>query len=335
MTLPRLYLHIGYHKTGSTSLQGSLGEERDVLRKNGIYYPPNSGKRPHKHTYLSATTRSLNRDGPADPDAVRALLEPIAKGADGADITVISDEAFSTRTPQQIRTLAALRTYFDVRVVVAVRRQDTFLLSWYNQMVKERRVTKNFPKFVRDQPWQRLSYAKALEPWAKAFGHDALRVLSFDRANKNPGRIHRALVDVTTEGRMTDALPERRWNQSYPSVMIELLRQMKLKEDPPVETNEYITAFRRLSVQRGGALTHPVFAKSYLTDGMRFEILERFAEDNAILTETYFGGEDPFPGFNRDEIAAPNGADEPVFSQSELALAALEMVRANSRRKKR
>lgn len=39
MTLPKLILHVGTHKTGTSALQSYLSENRRLLRRDEIYYP--------------------------------------------------------------------------------------------------------------------------------------------------------------------------------------------------------------------------------------------------------------------------------------------------------
>jgi len=70
---------------------------------------------------------------------------------------------------------------FDIRLIVSFRRQDSYLESLYNQLVK-RGDTRNIKTFLKSIPLENLEWDKVIEPFAKRFGKDHVSVVPFERA---------------------------------------------------------------------------------------------------------------------------------------------------------
>ncbi len=181
---PRLVLHIGMHKTGSTSVQRFFARNRPLLRLLGITYPEArdaSGKRLPKHNHLFHAISHEKDKGAPHPvlGSSAALIEKLAETVEGNGTTVISAEGLSGEDPAFANAFAPLRGRFPVRVVVFLRRQDDWAQSFYKQMVHSREVREARPfdaflagKSTRDH----LDYAQLLDWWAAALGEDAIRV---------------------------------------------------------------------------------------------------------------------------------------------------------------
>lgn len=181
---PRLLLHIGMHKTGSTSLQRFFVRNRPILRMVGIDYPKaydSKGNRLPKHNDLFhaiSHEKDHGKPHPAlgpSPDLVENLARKIAANR----ITVISAEGLSGEHPAFSRAFAPLRDRFDIRVICFLRRQDDWAKSFYKQMVQSREVreARPFPDFLAaESTRQHLNYAQLLGWWADALGDEAIQV---------------------------------------------------------------------------------------------------------------------------------------------------------------
>lgn len=182
--LPRLLLHIGMHKTGSTSLQRFFVRNRTVLGWMGIHYPKAfdpTGKRLPKHNDLFHAISHEKDLGKAHPllgssaERVERLAGQIAQRR----ITVVSAEGLSGESPAFAEAFAPLRGRFDVRVICFIRRQDDWAKSFYKQMVQSREVreSRRFEEFIAAESTRNhLNYAQLLDWWAAALGERAIRV---------------------------------------------------------------------------------------------------------------------------------------------------------------
>lgn len=181
---PRLLLHIGMHKTGSTSLQRFFARNRAVLRCLGIDYPmayDANGKRLPKHNDLFQAISHEKDIGTAHPvlGSSAERVEKIARRIEANRVTVLSAEGFSGESPAFAEAFAPLRGRFDIKVICFIRRQDDWAQSFYKQMVQSRQVceSRSFEEFLNGKNTrEHLDYLQLLEWWAEALGEQAIRV---------------------------------------------------------------------------------------------------------------------------------------------------------------
>lgn len=135
--MPRLYVHCGLHKTGTTALQAFLTQEAATLARAGILYPKsgqrNAGGGQHNLAW------ELTKDRRYKPawGGLEALAREIA-GFDG-DV-VLSSEDFETLlvTPDGLKPLAELAAAGGriLTPILYVRHQADYLESLYYQCLK-------------------------------------------------------------------------------------------------------------------------------------------------------------------------------------------------------
>ncbi|MEX1115791.1 MAG: hypothetical protein WEB53_11115 [Akkermansiaceae bacterium] len=181
---PRLLLHIGMHKTGSTSLQRFFVRNRAVLGCLGIDYPKAfdaNGQLLPKHNDLFhaiSHEKDFGKPHPAlGPSAAR--VEKLACQIETKRITVVSAEGLSGENPAFAKAFAPLRGRIDVRVICFLRRQDEWAKSFYKQMVQSREVRegRNFEEFIAAHSTrEHLNYFQLLDWWADALGDESIRV---------------------------------------------------------------------------------------------------------------------------------------------------------------
>jgi hypothetical protein len=180
-----LYLHIGAHKTGSTSIQHALGTNDDRLRQHGILFP--KAARVHfAHRRIVFGLRGkghpLVGDAPDPKQELDAIVAEVE--ASGAATVIVTCESMFGLDKASIRFLSEGFKDFDTKVLVYIRRQDNMLLSIYNQRVKTARnqfhvsfedVLKNPRRYVDD-------YRRNLDRWSAVFGQENLTVRCYETA---------------------------------------------------------------------------------------------------------------------------------------------------------
>ena len=131
----RLVLHAGTPKTGTSSLQRCLDQNRPALAAQGVWYPPTTDPREPKHQNLVWALQS------ADPAALADCLDGALRDLPGQIHTVVlSTEGifnhwwdFAPRAKALLRSLAAL---FDFELCICFRSPESFATALYAQYVR-------------------------------------------------------------------------------------------------------------------------------------------------------------------------------------------------------
>lgn len=183
-TRPRLVLHIGTHKTGTTSLQHGLATARErLLQDHGLFYPDTSRPPlPAQPKHCSVFRAAISDDAQLqDRERSTLMREWQAAAALGAHTMLISEEGLSEPVPRIPAFFAPLADSFDIEVLCYLRRQDLFAESLFNQFTREvlRREARPMLGFVRAEATRaRLDYHAMLSRWAALPAR--VRVSDFD-----------------------------------------------------------------------------------------------------------------------------------------------------------
>jgi len=182
----KLILQVGTGKTGTTFIQQALASNSDALLDQGICYPRagRKGAQAGHHSFYAALAGGkewwLTETARPD-DILRDMIAEIR--ASGCAHAVISEESLVWLPADIVHFLAVTLEEFDVRIVVDLRRQDLYVDSALNQLVKAAGRT-----FTHDQLWQFdgtwyvPDYYSVILKWARSFGPWNIVVRPFERS---------------------------------------------------------------------------------------------------------------------------------------------------------
>ncbi len=209
----RLILHIGMHKTGTSSVQRYFSRNRAILRRMGVCYPKSIGREGERQPKHAAIFDAISHEADfgvhhpvLGPSADQINLAATEIEAAPGDLGIISAEGLSGERPVFAAALANLAARFDTTVVVFVRRQDHWVESFYKQMVLSRdvRETRSFHEFVEAASTRRhMDFARIIDWWRAEF--EDVRVLGFHP--EGPARPLRRLLEIAQLGRPFHWLP--------------------------------------------------------------------------------------------------------------------------------
>ena len=199
---PRLkvIVHIGTEKTGTTSIQQFLYQNRRKLRRAGYHFLQSAGK--INNRALPAICIGEDRfddffrsQGILTTEDRRVYRERLLSEIEseinslprGVHTVLISSEHFHSRirTEEEMDAVHAVLTrFFDgIRVICYLREQVTTCSSYYSTSLKSG-GTESFSKFMqRCAPSNYyFNYLTMLANWERCFGFDALDVALFDKS---------------------------------------------------------------------------------------------------------------------------------------------------------
>lgn len=236
----RLILHIGTIKTGSTSIQNSLGNSREVLLTHNIYYPKN---RPYNHIFrfvpifledpeFSFVFRKELLENENKHNKIEKYRKMWVKEirACKQDNFIITAEDFTLPffSEKAVRNLKEfVEKYFDeVTIIVYFRHFDTWIPSQVQQgikMGKIKYIDHAIKKYLNDSDI--FSYKNILNKWIKVFGINNMVIRPFDPKVFHNGSL---LADFFHSCKLPvddGAIPEIRSNESLGKNAISFLQK--------------------------------------------------------------------------------------------------------------
>lgn len=299
----QLVIHAGVHRTGTTSLQRALEKARPALAERGIVYPGTE-------TNQQALAWALHR-GQSGTAEVRALLAD-ARAA-GAHAVVLSGEDFAIH--RDLGWLAPLAAEGDVRVVFYLRRQDHWLMSWYNQHVKwpfdpkkSRMDPQAFLATLGDFHW--IDYRALLDRWSAVLGDGRVGVGVVERGQV--GDVTADFLDRLGVGPASGPggiAPEaERSNDSLPVHMLEVARHLDIYDLKAGRRSRILNALRAGLADKAPAAP----LSTVYTPEERNRVLARFAASNQAAARRWLGREELF-------LEPPPAPDAPYWRFPELS----------------
>lgn len=186
--MPRLIIHPGAPKTGTSTLQQFLHAHRDVLRKSGVAVltPAN-----FRRAAFMRACRSATRGGKAPG---RAAQDAFAAEFADAETVLISEEGFCSgfllggwkgpggfeRAERSAEVIGDL-PFDDIRAVLTIRQQRGFLVSSYVHRVKLHRERRGFGRWLDETiAPDRLSWARVAAAFETRLGEGRVALLPFE-----------------------------------------------------------------------------------------------------------------------------------------------------------
>lgn len=236
----RIVLHVGPPKTGSTSIQGLLRQGRDAFAAHGVTVPPS--RLPRMDEVFIATRRTFapsrllfrwQISSQDDLDRARPEMQEVVRGwvEQAAETLVLSHEALAGHPPEDLALLRDLLSEAadELRVVVALRRQDLFLNSMFKNAVRNAGARERAPTGTGPD------YARMLDTLAQVFGESALRPFVFPDSAPGAADLMRDFCTAADLPRAAlDAVPVARHNDGWDARALDLLRMVN-HALPPME----------------------------------------------------------------------------------------------------
>lgn len=156
-----LYLHVGAHKTGTTTIQQFAAARRDLLASRGLYYPDfaDIGRKsaPGHHAFSHALAGQATTP-PFTEEHVESFVRLCEQLGRGGHVLVSAEPMFRhqlgaggfwEKHARYVRRLRdRLASIGDVVPVICLRRQDTFAASLVQEHIKRTASTRTLAQYA-------------------------------------------------------------------------------------------------------------------------------------------------------------------------------------------
>lgn len=296
-----LYLHIGPPKTGTTSIQNFLWDNRGVLETHGICFPDLGYRYPDID--FRRNGHFLVRNKPSEGQEVSHFEEGLGKIEELArqyDSIILSDEGlwkdgyrkkrFWTRLAKGLK-----EKQLDLRIIVYLRRQDLWVQSFWAQKIKVGKTALGFQEYLRfiresGYPLDYCAYMDLLSGW---FGKEALIIRIMEKEQFR-GAEHTLLSDfLDIFGlSLSDGFTEQQkiYNPKFSGTYLELKRILN-RLPWFSETRGNIFNGSLLKVQELNPFHYNPEEHSFFAPGEQQLFRDSFAGSNSRLAGEYLGRE--------------------------------------------
>ncbi|MGN0475773.1 MAG: hypothetical protein ACI4HM_00390 [Ruminococcus sp.] len=301
-----LYLHIGIPKTATTSIQKFCVKNRDLLSQKGFYYPESfhiyKNIVPDRNAHFLFGTIK-NEEGKRrykyEGKIRREGLAHIVKLFEEHDNIILSDESIWWATSFYRKDLWDMlkeegeNHNYCIKIIVYLRRQDEFLLSRYNQLVKAMNShSEPFEEYYDTCMTQRrkiLEYCEKIDEIAEVLGKENIIVKRFDRDFFYKGDViadflHIFGLELTDEyAPLDDDL-----NVGIGLNSGEIKRKINTLGKFEDEENKFVVKLLKECEDK-----LPKCTEKYLSSEETREMLSQFEEGNKRIAEEYIGDGKP------------------------------------------
>ncbi len=285
----RLLIHIGTGKTGTSSIQNFLYENRKKLSEDFSLFYPEYGL-----TNLNHYGEMIHAHYPVVPWIKGRETKKLEKlfnsiKASGCGISVISCEnLYHHLASEDIAFLAEVSKGFSVEIVCYVRRQDLYMESAWKQQVKIGVLHTPFPEFLKQHTQPQFlekvhdNYYRMLQPWSANFGLEAIKVRAFDKSEW----VNEDLIDdfLSTCGleegtALATLIRPKVANTALPSELIALVRKVnEMRLVPKNQQQDFVGYLNKIGVFNDVPL---------LSEADRSAIINNYQESNLALFAEY------------------------------------------------
>ena len=193
----KIFVHAGFHKTGTTSVQEFCTRNRTELRRHGLHYARLDYRRMPDHPNHSYVLRAAYDAAMAGDNSLReSLVRELGQQLDSCDRLLVSGEIIcALEEPAKILLLQDLRLIADeLCFILLVRHPRSYFQSALQQHLKIwtginlYQLSEDMLKTVIDHEWTTL-YTKRLTCFRARLADDELIVGKYEDAARTSGGV--------------------------------------------------------------------------------------------------------------------------------------------------
>lgn len=256
--MPRIVLHIGAAKTGTTYVQGVLRDHRDVLASRGVLFPGHYAEAHYEAVQDLRDVSIGGQIGGRQDEAVRGRWQRLVAQARGwsGDTAVISHELLGGSSDDAVARAAGSFEGLELHVVLTARDLGRQVPAMWQEYVKNH-GTVPFDAYVRRivrEPrrsrvahlfWRQQHVAEIAERWCRHLPGERVHVVTVPPVGAPPTLLWERFASVAgidTEGIVAE---QEHTNRSLSYAEAELLRRVNRSLGERLEWPAYERTVKR------------------------------------------------------------------------------------------
>ena len=300
-------LHIGCEKTGTTTIQSWLCQNRDLLSRHGIYVPTWIGA--SGHTRLIWLAKGLRSRGSRWSEVFCGLNNELAGPLIKNQKILFSSEHLQSRL-LEVEEIESLRQilhslgFSKFKIVIYIREQSHAALSLYSTWVKGGYKEPLARLVFSDYYGKVMNHDRSICNWSSVFGHEAITVRLFPTTTCHGIDLIDDFISACDLPPSEDYSSVNAENEKLSPECLEFLLRLNQGSYPwwmicPLPRSEMIAALTGFSV------SHP---KAYLSQAYRIRTQGFFSVSNEEVRKKFFPNQDSLFG---------QGSNDALISESE------------------
>jgi hypothetical protein len=245
-------LHIGVHKTGTTSIQAALAAARPQLLDQGVVYAGDTGS--HYHAAAAVVGRRLGWDKGGRLVEISRWDDLAQEVRMSRGKVLLSSELFCEATPDVARRIVSDLGADRVRVLITLRPLENLLPSnwqqyvktglstpyeeWLGEILKGSEGKAKTPSF-----WKRNDHGDLVRKWVDVVGPDRVGVLIVDTSR--PTSLYESFDEIIGLSKGTLRKDESSAsNRSLSASEVEVIRRLNVEIRSTMDYRVYHRLFR-------------------------------------------------------------------------------------------
>lgn len=284
--MKNLIVHIGMHKTGTTSFQVFMSKNREALKQKSVLYPINCcpafvpwGHHSIPWAYTNCEDHLPWNAGArvrVDADVASKLKNEIAESK--CENIVLSSEEFDILPFESIAKFCSDFSGFNIIPVLVIRDLAPLVDSMYHETVMRSVYDKPISEFLDNQRI-RLNFVELASDWAVC-SNNKTRVYLYDSPEFKTDMVS-ALVRNVLNLDAEDFIRTEKMNVSTPYYLTEIVKFLRFKQLP----EEYI---QKLVARYTPNQKYGLVKFTFLEPELRESLLKKYNGYTQVLAEKAF-----------------------------------------------
>jgi len=286
--MQKVFLHIGRHKTGTSSIQNFFASNQDLIGDYNYLYPKTgfTGVAHHELAYCLSKKITDLSSGSSIVDEIDLCQQLLSEINETQKNIIISSEAIQNTNPELFGDLLKNK---DVHILIYLRNQQDYLASAYAQKVWATRYTESIEDYYNNI--FDADYYAFLDKWEKVFpGKVHVRRFGRDQLHSNDIVVDFVVNMLNIQNvALINKIKNRQTFDCNPSLTVKLLQFKTLFNKLNLSCSQQEERLLRLALSKLCRAIDDQPVK--LTNALASAVAKKSLATNESVSKKYFDGE--------------------------------------------